>query len=47
MYGSLEPRDFTANSSMDVADAASTTPMDVVKLGLENQAGLESGVIKD
>ena len=45
MYGSLEPRDFTANSSMDVADAASTTPMDVVKLGLENPGGLELRLI--
>ena len=27
--------------SMDVGDATSTTSMDVVKVGLENQVGLE------
>ena len=30
---------------MDVGDATSTTSMDVVKVGLENQVGLELGVI--
>ena len=30
---------------MDVGDATSTTSMDVVKVGLENQVGLELRVI--
>jgi len=30
---------------MDVGDATSTTSMDVVKVGLENQVGLELKVI--
>ena len=30
---------------MDVGDATSTTSMDVVKFGLENQVGLEKGMI--
>ena len=29
---------------MDVGDATSTTSMDVVKVGLESQVGLEFGV---
>ena len=32
---------FSSSEPMDVGDATSTTSMDVVKVGLENQVGLE------
>ena len=34
------------HATMDVWDATSTTSMDMVKVGLENQVGLELGVIQ-
>ena len=34
-------QDFSTTYNMDVGDATSTTSMDVVKVGLEKQVGLE------
>ena len=38
---------FNSSGTTDVGDATSTTSMDMVKVGLEKQVGLELTVIQD